>query len=79
MIRVADLDPEDFPFTIVVEREATLEIVWAVTLLRPRPGRRIALYVPPLAREGAVNVLTYTGQGVLAASGPYATPPFGAG
>ena len=51
-----DLAPADFPLTIVVHREDWVwddddGWLWGVTLLPPRPGELIPIYVPP-ARAG---------------------------
>ena len=71
-----DLNREDFPFTIVVHREDWLwgsddGWLWAVTLLPPRPGELIPLYVPGADEPAWVSTLT--GEGVEVTTGPYET------
>jgi hypothetical protein len=46
----ADMAAEDYPFSIVAfSRENRLaRVVWCVTVLRPEPGAKALLKVPPL-------------------------------
>jgi hypothetical protein len=73
-VRARDLEPADFPFTIVVHRESWVwdsddGWLWAVTVLRPPPGTRVPLYVP--GQDEPAWVSTLTGEGVEATTGPY--------
>jgi hypothetical protein len=79
-----DLNPEDFPLSIYVHvqpgHRPVRGVVWAVTVLRPRPGTRTPLYVPGFAQEyGPVYVTTTFADGAPSTTGPYETPPFGRG
>jgi hypothetical protein len=77
--RFRDMEPEDFPLSIVAWRRHELdtdrlytEWLWAVTVLRPPPGERVELPVPGYGGDGApVYVTTYTGEGVQVTTGPY--------
>ena len=74
MIRSRDLAFEDFPFTIVVHREAWAwedkeNWLWAVTILPPTPGHRAPLYVPAAGEPAWVSTLS--AQGVEVTTGPY--------
>lgn len=69
-----DLAPADFPFTIVVHREDWVwdgdgGWLWGVTLLPPKPGELIPIYVPPAGEPAWVSTLT--GEGVEVTTGPY--------
>ena len=77
-----DLRREDFPLTIVVHRESWVwgsdeSWLWAVTVLPPKPGHRVPLYVPGQSEPAWVSTLT--GEGVESTAGPFAAPPFGRG
>lgn len=86
-----DLNPEDFPFTILVWRpgvgpwreglndDAPAEWAWGVTILPPMPGTRTPLYIPSFADEGPVWVTTRSAEGAVATTGPYEAPLFGRG
>jgi hypothetical protein len=74
MIVNRDLKREDFPFTIVVHREAWVweddkDWLWAVTILPPPPGGRVPLYVPAAGEPAWVSTLT--AEGVEVMTGPY--------
>ncbi len=66
-----DLEPEDFPFTIICLAPGGVP-VWGVTVFKPPPGTRVPLHIPGLAREyGPITVKTINGQGIEAQTGPY--------
>jgi hypothetical protein len=75
-----DLEPEDFPFDIWVwrvdggsrlENGVVAPCEWAVTILKPRPGELVPLYIPSFADVGPVCVTTRTAEGIVATTGPY--------
>lgn len=74
MVVSRDLAPADFPFTIIVHREAWVQDsddgwLWAVTVLPPTPGQLVPLYVPSAGEPAWVSTLS--AQGVEVTTGPY--------
>lgn len=68
-----DLDPEEFPMTIIARLFTTQDVVWAVTILRPPSRTRVPLYIPPLAKifGGPIEVTTIDGMSREVTTGPW--------